>query len=174
MPIDLEGMAPDTLWARLINAGINLARQVGQGLGLVNALRDEFDEVPLEAIGQAVTTIGEGVNAAIEHNARPGSELIDLDILPVVPNDFFDGGESSRVTAFADVEVETIDPLSPDDEPDRETWDVRTECGEGLTFDELIACIEAHVQEFAEDSPDLNLQPIINRFIHVYFMGKRF
>lgn len=174
MPIDPTRMSDQGALHKLINVGMNLARQVGLGLGLFNAVRTDEPDVDPSLIGRAVSIIGNGINAATD--AREGSPDASLPIgsMPVVPTSFFTGGETSRVTAFADVTFTVADPTAPDEPGEEKTWDVRTECGEFLTFQELIDCIESHFEQFQQDSPDLDIQPIINRFIHVYFLGKRF
>lgn len=173
-PIDPLDMSPDELQARLISNGLRLAREVGLGLDLVNALREVFPDVALNVIGQAATTIGQGINAASILRGQNLGETIDLDIMPVLPNAFFEGNEAARVAAFSDVTFERAADVAPAELSGQQTWDVRVECGENITFDELIDCIEAHFEQFAEDSPDLDLEAIVDRHIHVYFAGKRF
>lgn len=174
MPIDPTRMSESSMMGKLINVGLNLARKVGLGLGLVNELRDAEPDVDLKTIGQAASAIGQGINAA--NLARSGNpdDLLNLDNMPVVPPTFFTGNEASRVMAMADVTFETTDPADPESPADSRTWDVRSECSEATTFQELIDCIESHFEQFLDESPQLDIQPIVNRFVHVFFLGKRF
>lgn len=174
MALDPLDMSPDELQGKLINAGLRLARTEGLGLPLVNALREQFPDIGQAEIGQAVTTIGSGVSAAQIAGQGPATEPIGLDILPVLPSTFFSGDEIDRVKAFGDVSFEAVDPSDPSAAAVNKTWDVRVDCGEGITFQELIDCIESHFQGYAEESPAFPMQNIVNRYINVYFMGKRF
>lgn len=164
-PLDLP---PERLLTRLINAGLRMARRVGLGLNLVNEIREGFPDVPLSTIGQAARTIGQGIRAAFEAAAAPPGEPLPLESMPVLPSPFFHGLEENRIAANADVPWE-----GPGVEPG-ETWDVRVNCGEGLTFEELIDCITQHFEQGPlADYPDA-IARVINSEISVYFMGKRF
>lgn len=167
-------MSPDELQARLIASGLRLARSEGLGLPLVNALRESFPDVDLKRIGEAATTIGQGINAASIMQNQPLGETLDLDLMPILPNALFGGNEIDRVKAFADVSLENADVDPDTGEPIDKLWDVRTECGEGITFQELIDCIQSHLQEIADQDEYPELDKATNWFIRVYFMGKRF
>ncbi len=172
-PLD---MGPDELQALLIGSGLRLARDVGFGLPLVNALREEFPDVELQPIGQAARTVGAGVNAATLLKAGPGGETIDLDIVPKLPNYFFEGYEPERLRVVADVEFDQGPKAAADSDGGRQTWNVVVECGEGITMDELIACIEDHFNQMIADwtDPDIDVNAEINKQINFYFIGKRF
>lgn len=165
---DPSDMSPETLMTRLINAGLQLARNVGLGLGLVNELRDKYPDIPQSTIGQAASTIGQGIRAALEAQAAPLGTELPIESMPVMPAPFFHGDEEERIVAMADV------PWEGPGVGEGETWDVRYNCGEGLTFQELIDCITAHFEEGPlADYPDA-IARIVNSQIAVYFMGKRF
>lgn len=174
MPIDPDEMSPDEAMTRLINAGLRMARTEGLGLGLFNAMRREHPDVSPQLLGQAVRTIGQGINAATEAREAGGSAELPIDSMPVLPNSFFGMGEVGRIYTIADVEMSMTDPLDPEGEPETMNWDVRTECGEGLTFDELIECIESHVDDMGLDDYPEDYQRVVNGFVNAYFMGKRF
>ena len=173
-PPDVDEMSPDEGMSRLINAGLREARAVGLGLPLVNALRDKFPEADLSTIGAASRTVGQAINAAALARAGGSDDQLDLDTMPALPSTMFTGSEQGRVLALADVTYE----ISVGEEGERttapKTWDIRTELPEDATFEELVQAIEEHFEAFQEQSPDFPMEEIVNVFINVYFMGKRF
>jgi hypothetical protein len=171
---DILDLSPDRLMARLINVGLRSARSVGVGLGLVNELRQEYPDVAQDTIGHAVQTIGSGITAANIHSVGDPSSPVDLDVMPVLPSAFFSGGEPSRVAAFADVKFDAFDSNNPDQPPQERDWDVRVDCSEASTFQELIDCIEQQFDTYKENGPDITLNDYTNVQISIYFMGKRF
>lgn len=170
-PLD---MSPDERQARLINVGLSLAREVGTGLPLVNALRDRYPDVALGEIGKAAGIIGQGINSALSvKDADPGAAF-DLEGLPTIPNSFFGQDESARVSAFADVSFEAFNSDNDAQPSEVKTWDVRVDCSEITTFDELLECIESQWEEYVETGPDITFNAWRNLQVNLYFMGKRF
>ena len=51
--------------------GMRLAREVGLGLPLVNALRDRFDEITMNLAGRIAGSVGQAVRAGVELNFQP-------------------------------------------------------------------------------------------------------
>lgn len=170
-PLD---MSPEQRLARLINVGLQLAREGNTGLRLVNALRERYPEIEQAELGNAASIIGQGINAAIGvKDAAPDSPF-DLDTIPTIPNSFFGGNEASRVSAFADVSFEAFNSDNEAQPAEEKTWDVRVDCSEVTTFEELIQCIEEQWQDYVEVGPDITFNDWRNLQINLYFMGKRF
>lgn len=171
---DLLDMSPEQRMARLINVGLTLAREGYTGLSLFNALRERYPDVEPRELGSAASTVGQGINAAIAVKDNSPNSPFDLEAIPVIPNSFFGGGETSRVSAFADVSFDAFNADNPAQPSEKKTWDVRVDCSEIATFQELIDCIHSKWEEYVEVGPDITFNDWTNLQINLYFMGKRF
>jgi hypothetical protein len=174
MPIDWDMFNPAQIQQRLVNIGLQLARTVGTGLNLVNAILDVHPDLERTDVGRAVKTVGAGIVAAREAMQGPGDAPIDIAGLPVAPAGFFSGDETDRVIAMADVSFEAFNSDNDATPHEEKKWDVRVNCSEASTIDELIECIEQQFETYQEIGPDISLNAYTNLQITLFFMAKRF
>lgn len=163
-----SGFNPSRWAGHLINAGLRAARKVGFGLGLVNELRDEIPIASQAEIGAAASTVGAGVRAAVAARTGDPAAVLDLAAMPRVPLTFFSGEEGERIVSMSDVDFNNKTSGK------RETWNVIVNCGEGLTFEELVDCIHAHFAETAFRNYPEVIDIETNLQINLYFLGRRF
>lgn len=96
------GYNSDRWFQHIVNVGLRLARKVGTGLPLVNALRKRFVGVALDILGAAARILGQGIRAAQALQQGGSDYVVPLDSLPIAPAGFFGPEEVDRIVGLQD------------------------------------------------------------------------
>jgi len=172
--IDILDMSPDARLGRMFNVAMSVARTEGIGLNLVNALREKYPDVTMADIGQVASMVGQGLKAAQAARTLGANENLSLDLIPVLPSVIFSTDEASRVIAFATA-VFDVRSLVPDDNPVVfKEWDVRIECSEATTMEELMDCLEAEFGQAGRFAYEGEKYNFYREQSQIFFLGKRY
>lgn len=162
------GYNPSVFFAFGINIGLRLAREVGTGLPLVNALRDRFPDVELSILGDIASTVGQGIKAGTSFAAGPPDAVPMLNAMPVVPPTLIPGGEAERVVVMADMD------FSIEQAGNAEEWRVLAGIPEDLTLQEVIDLLTARfIAMYGEDYPD-EAEELAVQHATIFFLGRRY
>lgn len=162
------GYDPDKWFQHVVNVGLRLAREVGTGLSLVNALVGRFAGVPRSILGSAATILGQGIRAAAAWMAGGPDHVVDLTTLPLAPPGFFGPEEVSRIVAVAD--VAGIDSATGN-ETERTT---RINFSEDWSKAAVEDAVEAVAEEDAYTSPENMWDVEREQSAHMIWIGKKY
>lgn len=98
-----ENIGNGVVLAFSLNVAINLMREAGFGLPLVNALAERFPDLSQSNIGSLASLAGEGVRAGTLLTDEQMGNPVNPAGLPIVPADFHPGESGDRIIAGVDV-----------------------------------------------------------------------
>ena len=160
------GYDPDRWFQHVVNVGLQLARKVGTGLPLVNALASRFRDVGRSILGAAATILGQGIRAAASWNMAGPDAMINLDDLPLAPKGFFPPGEVDRIVGIADIAGKKQSTGETEFHQQSQTWP------EDWSKSSVDDVIESVINDHSEGNYDWQAES--QNAAHMLWIGKRF
>lgn len=162
------GYDPDRWFQHVVNIGLQLARKVGTGLPLVNALVGKFSGVARSILGAAATILGQGIRAALAWQRGGPDHVVDIDALPLAPKGFFGPEEVDRIVGIADVQGHNTQTGAEIYREQRTNWP--EDWSKGAIED----VVESVAEQNADNSPDGSWVAERAAQAHMLWIGKRF
>jgi hypothetical protein len=151
-----------------IGVGVNMARDVGLGLPLVNELLDRWPDLERGQAGQIASIVGQGVSEAVRFSRDQGGATLEHTLLPVLPASEFDSASpEERILIRGQATGVT---------PDGEIFTRQATffANEGVTQKEVVDQLTDLLKRLATETDPKVAEAMEAAIVSLFFAGRRF